>query len=94
MATPKDAKPTRRRGRWRLALYIASGLVAALAIATYASTDRLRAFGGSPEMLTVEAARRGASILTPLLGEPVEPTSNPTTTAWWRAFPPMAASCP
>jgi L-ascorbate metabolism protein UlaG (beta-lactamase superfamily) len=48
------------------------------------------------ETLVVEAAKRGATVLTPLLGEPVEPAAAPlpATTAWWRAYPPLAARCP
>ena len=48
------------------------------------------------ETLVTEAARRGVTVLTPRLGEPVEPAATPlpTTTAWWRAYPPMAERCP
>lgn len=46
------------------------------------------------ETLTVEAARRGVALLTPRLGQPVEPTTGAPTTAWWRALPPIAAACP
>ena len=52
------------------------------------------------ETLVREAALRGASIVTPRLGEPVElaispgPTPWSATTAWWRALPPIAATCP
>jgi L-ascorbate metabolism protein UlaG (beta-lactamase superfamily) len=48
------------------------------------------------ETLVTEAARRGATVLTPRLGEPIEPTATPppVTTAWWRAYPPLAAACP
>jgi L-ascorbate metabolism protein UlaG (beta-lactamase superfamily) len=48
------------------------------------------------ETLVTEAAKRGAAVLTPRLGEPIEPTATPrpTTTAWWRAYPPTAAGCP
>jgi L-ascorbate metabolism protein UlaG (beta-lactamase superfamily) len=46
------------------------------------------------ETVSVEGARRGVSVLTPLLGEPIEPTTSPVTTAWWRALPPTAAACP
>jgi L-ascorbate metabolism protein UlaG (beta-lactamase superfamily) len=48
------------------------------------------------ETLVTEAAKRGVSLLTPRLGEPVEPAATPLpkTTAWWRALPPLAAKCP
>jgi L-ascorbate metabolism protein UlaG (beta-lactamase superfamily) len=48
------------------------------------------------ETLVTEAARRGVTVLTPRLGEPVEPAATPlpTTTAWWRAYPPMTERCP
>jgi L-ascorbate metabolism protein UlaG (beta-lactamase superfamily) len=48
------------------------------------------------ETLVREAGRRGVSVLTPRLGEPVEPAATPLpeTTAWWRALPPLAAKCP
>jgi L-ascorbate metabolism protein UlaG (beta-lactamase superfamily) len=48
------------------------------------------------ERLVTEAAKRGAHVLTPMLGEPVEPvaTPSPVTRPWWRAYPPLAAKCP
>jgi L-ascorbate metabolism protein UlaG (beta-lactamase superfamily) len=48
------------------------------------------------ETLVTEAAARGAPVLTPMLGEPIEPaaTPPPVTAAWWRAYPPLAATCP
>jgi L-ascorbate metabolism protein UlaG (beta-lactamase superfamily) len=48
------------------------------------------------ETLINEAQKRGVSVLTPRLGEPLEPAAAtaPTTTAWWRALPPLAARCP
>lgn len=46
------------------------------------------------ETITVEAARRALPVFTPRLGEPIEPTTDPATAAWWRKLPPMAASCP
>jgi L-ascorbate metabolism protein UlaG (beta-lactamase superfamily) len=46
------------------------------------------------ETLVAEAARRGVAVLTPRLGEPIEPTLAPQTTAWWRALPPIAPRCP
>ena len=48
------------------------------------------------ETLVREAERRGVTVSTPRLGEPVEPAASPPTptTAWWRALPPVAAACP
>jgi L-ascorbate metabolism protein UlaG (beta-lactamase superfamily) len=53
------------------------------------------------ETLVEEAARRGVSVLTPRLGEPIEPVTPSgvaappsTTTPWWRALPPVAPKCP
>jgi L-ascorbate metabolism protein UlaG (beta-lactamase superfamily) len=46
------------------------------------------------ETLVREAKARGVAVLTPLLGEPVEPTLPVKTSAWWRRLPPMAARCP
>jgi L-ascorbate metabolism protein UlaG (beta-lactamase superfamily) len=46
------------------------------------------------ETLTVEAKQRGVSVLTPMLGEPVEPTEVSSTPAWWRAYPPTTSQCP
>ena len=48
------------------------------------------------ETLVREAERRGVTIATPRLGEPVEPAASPptATTAWWRALPPLATRCP
>jgi L-ascorbate metabolism protein UlaG (beta-lactamase superfamily) len=59
------------------------------------------------ETLTVEAARRGVPLLTPRLGEPVEPARVETgvaaiepaafgklVTPWWHTLPPIASRCP
>jgi L-ascorbate metabolism protein UlaG (beta-lactamase superfamily) len=46
------------------------------------------------ETLTVEAAKRGVPVLTPLLGEAIEPSTSPPTKTWWRAFPPIGPACP
>jgi L-ascorbate metabolism protein UlaG (beta-lactamase superfamily) len=52
------------------------------------------------ETLVEEAQRRGIPVVTPRLGEPVEPVTPAgapapsATTAWWRALPPIAARCP
>jgi L-ascorbate metabolism protein UlaG (beta-lactamase superfamily) len=53
------------------------------------------------ETLVEEAAKRDVPVLTPRLGEPIEPVT-PTgaaaspsiTTRWWRALPPIATKCP
>jgi len=46
------------------------------------------------ETLLEQAPQRGVRVLTPRLGEPIEP-ADPTaaTTAWWRALPPLAPAC-
>jgi L-ascorbate metabolism protein UlaG (beta-lactamase superfamily) len=48
------------------------------------------------ETLVTEAAKRGANVLTPMLGEPIEPLAvpRPVSRAWWRDYPPIAAKCP
>jgi L-ascorbate metabolism protein UlaG (beta-lactamase superfamily) len=48
------------------------------------------------ETLVRLAEARGVRFMTPRLGEPVQPTTEPppATTAWWRALPPIAANCP
>ncbi|HEY4185546.1 MAG TPA: MBL fold metallo-hydrolase [Polyangia bacterium] len=50
------------------------------------------------ETLVDEAAKRGIPVLTPRLGEPIEPAApggtSTATTAWWRALPPIAPRCP
>jgi L-ascorbate metabolism protein UlaG (beta-lactamase superfamily) len=52
------------------------------------------------ETLVEEAAKRGIAVVTPRLGEPVEPVTSDgapaaaATTAWWRALPPIASQCP
>lgn len=46
------------------------------------------------ETLLREAEKQGVSVATPRLGEPIEPSESPSTTAWWRALPPIAATCP
>jgi L-ascorbate metabolism protein UlaG (beta-lactamase superfamily) len=48
------------------------------------------------ETLVTEARKRGATVLTPLPGQPLEPAATPlpATSAWWRAYPPIAAKCP
>jgi gamma-glutamyl-gamma-aminobutyrate hydrolase PuuD len=44
--------------------------------------------------LVREARKRGVTVVTPRLGEAIEPMRAPTTTAWWRALPPIAKACP
>ncbi len=46
------------------------------------------------ETLTTSAAKQGLSVVTPMLGQPVEPTKGEPSVAWWRTYPPMAARCP
>jgi L-ascorbate metabolism protein UlaG (beta-lactamase superfamily) len=46
------------------------------------------------ETLTLEAAKRGIPITTPMLGQPVEPGLNAPASPWWRALPPTSAACP
>lgn len=48
------------------------------------------------ETLVKLAEKRGTTLLTPRLGEPVEPVADPPTktTAWWRSYPPIAQKCP
>jgi L-ascorbate metabolism protein UlaG (beta-lactamase superfamily) len=54
----------------------------------------LHAWNEPPETLTVEAEKRGQQVVTPRLGEPVEPMLDAKSEAWWRAYPPIAAQCP
>ncbi|MBS2019954.1 MAG: MBL fold metallo-hydrolase [Deltaproteobacteria bacterium] len=47
-------------------------------------------------LVKLAAEKPGTSVVTPRLGEPVEPGREgaPKTTPWWRPLPPLAASCP
>lgn len=46
-------------------------------------------------LLSLAAASPGnVKVLTPRLGEPIEPDLDPSTEAWWRALPPIASRCP
>lgn len=45
------------------------------------------------ETLTTLAEQRHVALLTPRLGEPIEPSLS-TTTPWWRPLPPMTSACP
>jgi L-ascorbate metabolism protein UlaG (beta-lactamase superfamily) len=51
-------------------------------------------WSGPAETLVEDAEARGVSVLTPRLGEPVEPALASSSTRWWRALPPMSARCP
>ncbi len=48
------------------------------------------------ETLLDEAGKRGVAVLTPRLGQPIEPTAMAPgeTGAWWRALPPISPRCP
>jgi L-ascorbate metabolism protein UlaG (beta-lactamase superfamily) len=54
----------------------------------------MHAWSEPAETLVAIAAERGTHVLTPRLGEPIEPTLDPPTAAWWRALPPIAERCP
>ncbi|MBS2029341.1 MAG: MBL fold metallo-hydrolase [Deltaproteobacteria bacterium] len=42
----------------------------------------------------VDAVADHVKLLTPKLGEPIEPTDDPPTPPWWHDLPPMASKCP
>jgi L-ascorbate metabolism protein UlaG (beta-lactamase superfamily) len=46
------------------------------------------------ETLTTSAAKQGVAVVTPRLGQAVEPTLDAPSVAWWRAYPPMTEQCP
>jgi L-ascorbate metabolism protein UlaG (beta-lactamase superfamily) len=54
----------------------------------------LHAWSEPAETLLAEAERRGVRLVTPRLGEPVEPTLDRPPMPWWRALPPIAPRCP
>lgn len=54
----------------------------------------LHAWSGPAEDTVTLAPGAGALVLTPRLGQPVEPEAAPTLEPWWRALPPTAAACP
>lgn len=54
----------------------------------------LHAWSEPAETLTLLAALQGVPVMTPRLGEPIEPTQSPVTGPWWRALPPIAENCP
>jgi L-ascorbate metabolism protein UlaG (beta-lactamase superfamily) len=54
----------------------------------------LHAWNEPPETLVTEGFKSGVSVVTPLLGEPVEPLGGEKGSPWWRALPPIAKTCP
>lgn len=46
-----------------------------------------------PETISKETEIRGILLVTPMLGEPVEPTTGVVTGQWCRKLPPIAAAC-
>lgn len=54
----------------------------------------LHAWNEPPETLVTEAAKTNVSVVTPRLGEPVEPLAGDKGSPWWRALPPLAPACP
>ena len=54
----------------------------------------LHAWSEPAETLVTHGAAVGVQPVTPMLGQPVEPTQNPVTPPWWRELPPTTAECP
>jgi L-ascorbate metabolism protein UlaG (beta-lactamase superfamily) len=54
----------------------------------------LHAWSEPAETLYREGAERHIPLLTPKLGEPVEPGDSNAGEPWWRVLPPLAAHCP
>jgi L-ascorbate metabolism protein UlaG (beta-lactamase superfamily) len=54
----------------------------------------LHAWNEPPETLVNEAEKANVSVVTPQLGQPVEPLAGDTGSRWWRALPPLAPACP
>jgi L-ascorbate metabolism protein UlaG (beta-lactamase superfamily) len=54
----------------------------------------LHAWNEPPETLVTEAEKANVSVVTPQLGQPVEPLAGDTGSRWWRALPPLAPACP
>jgi L-ascorbate metabolism protein UlaG (beta-lactamase superfamily) len=54
----------------------------------------LHAWSDPAETLYRQATAAHLPLLTPLLGEPVEPLGVSAGEPWWRAYPPLAAKCP
>lgn len=53
----------------------------------------LHAWSEPAETLVTEAKPRGVALVTPMLGEPIEPEVDQGS-PWWRALPPLASRCP
>ncbi len=54
----------------------------------------LHAWSEPAELLATEATRRGVSLVTSMLGQPVEPMAIEVIDTWWRALPPVTQQCP
>jgi L-ascorbate metabolism protein UlaG (beta-lactamase superfamily) len=54
----------------------------------------MHAWSEPAETLVLEGSKRGLQVLTPMIGEPIEPTAPVATGPWWRALPPSAPQCP
>lgn len=54
----------------------------------------LHAWNEPPETLVTEAAKRSVSVVTPRLGEPLEPLAGERGSTWWRTLPPLSPTCP
>jgi hypothetical protein len=105
-------RPGRLRRWLKMLAALAAVSILLVAVLAWISTDHFRAFGvpihwstfvlayhgwSEPaEALLEEADKRGVAVLTPRLGEPIEPTAAPpgATHPWWRALPPIAPRCP
>lgn len=51
-------------------------------------------WSGPAEELFDAAGKQGVALLTPKLGEPIEPAKVEASHAWWRSLPPTAPACP
>lgn len=54
----------------------------------------LHAWNEPPETLVTEGQKTGVSVVTPMLGEPVEPLAGEKGSTWWRTLPPLTPACP
>ncbi|MCU0701986.1 MAG: MBL fold metallo-hydrolase [Myxococcaceae bacterium] len=54
----------------------------------------LHAWNEPPETLVTQAEKTNTSVVTPRLGQPIEPLAGEVGSRWWRALPPLAAECP